>query len=93
MLDISFHNNTVAATQFDRLAVADELDAPTDDIDKLFMRMAVTIFETTPGPRKLASTMQASLRIPPPQQRSSRDRCRWWQEAWCQTLAFPARPF
>ena len=42
MLDISFHNNTVAATQFDRLAVADELDAPTHDIDKLFMRMAVT---------------------------------------------------
>ena len=35
MLDISFHNNTVAATQFDRLAVADELDAPTHDIDKI----------------------------------------------------------
>src|ERR1700731_3076828 len=28
-----------------------------------------------------------------PQQRSSRDRCRWRQEAWCQALAFPARPF
>ena len=38
MLDVASHNHAVTTPQFDRFA----LDAPLHNIDKLFVRMAVT---------------------------------------------------
>jgi hypothetical protein len=42
MLDMAPHHHAVTTPQFDRLAFAIELDAPRHNIDKLFVRMAVT---------------------------------------------------